>query len=155
MPAFGESSTKRLNTCHPNIKIICNEAIKYIDFSIVTGHRSKEKQDALYPVFTKVKWPNSKHNSFPSVAVDVAPYIKPYGTIFGNSEQLEEIMELRGISKTAANNFVLKSYARLIGYMEAIAHSKNIKIRVGIDWDGDFDMTDQTFHDLGHWELTL
>lgn len=153
MPAFGTGSQKKLNTCTSEIQLICNEAIKYIDFSIVTGHRTKEEQNALYPKYTKLKWPKGNHNSFPSNAVDIAPYIKPYGTIFGGKDQIEKMMSTYNKSKAEANDFVLKSYARLIGYIEAVAIQKNISIRVGMDWDGDFDMLDQSFHDLGHWEL--
>jgi len=29
----------------------------------------------------------------------------------------------------------------------------NIKIRTGWDWDGDLDLSDQNFNDLGHIEL--
>lgn len=153
MPAFGEGSKKKLSTCESDIRLICNEAIKYIDFSVITGHRTKKKQNSLYPKFTKLKWPDGKHNSFPSTAIDIAPYIPPYGTIFGGKEQILKMSELRNVSKVAAENFVIKSYARMIGFIEAVAATNEIIIRVGIDWDGDFDMLDQTFHDLGHWEL--
>jgi hypothetical protein len=153
MPAFGAGSKRKLNTCDIDVRIVCNKTIKIIDFSIITGHRTKKDQDALYPTYTKLKWPNGKHNTFPSRAVDVAPYIQPYGTIFGGTEQILKMMELRQVSKAEAQNFVLKSYARLIGHIEAIAAIEGIDIRVGIDWDGDFDMLDQKFHDLGHWEL--
>ena len=154
MPAFGASSKKKLETCHEDIIEICNEAIQLVDFSIITGHRTKEEQNALYPKYTKLKWPNGNHNSFPSRAVDVAPYIKPYGVIFGNPAEIVKMMDLTGVSEIEAKTFVQKSYARLIGIIEGIAFQRDIEIRVGIDWDGDFDMLDQTFHDLGHWELT-
>lgn len=153
MPAFGTVSQKRLNTCEQDIQLICNETIKYVDFSIITGHRTKKEQNALYPKYTKLKWPKGKHNSFPSKAIDVAPYIKPYGAIFGNDKQVISMMEMHDITEDQARAFIKKSYARLIGFMEAIAAINNINIRVGIDWDGDFDMLDQSFHDLGHWEL--
>ena len=158
MPSFGAGSQKKLNTCESDIRIICDEAIKIIDFSIITGHRTKEEQNALYPKYTKLLFPNGKHNSFPSRAVDIAPYIAPYGAIFGSKKQLLDIQdrlfnEGKSRSLKQINDFVLKSYARLIGHIEAIAANKGIDIRVGIDWDGDFNMLDQTFHDLGHWEL--
>jgi peptidoglycan L-alanyl-D-glutamate endopeptidase CwlK len=39
------------------------------------GHRSKAEQDkAFADGFSKVQFPNSKHNSLPSMAVDVAPF---------------------------------------------------------------------------------
>jgi hypothetical protein len=153
MPAFGAVSRKKLYTCDKRIRVICLEAIKHIDFSIVTGHRTKEEQNALYPKYTKLKWPKGKHNSFPSKAIDIAPYIEPYGKIFGGRDQITQIKELRNVSSARANAFVIKSYARLIGHIEAIAAMKGIPIKVGIDWDGDYDMLDQTFNDLGHWEL--
>ena len=158
MPSFGEGSQKKLNTCEPEIREICDEAIKMLDFSIITGHRTQEQQNALYPKYTKLLWPDGKHNSFPSRAIDIAPYIPPYGAIFGSKSQCLDIQakllaEGKSRSLGQINDFVKKSYARLIGHIEAIAFSKGIEIRVGIDWDGDFNMLDQTFHDLGHWEL--
>ena len=153
MPAFGTTSMKRLNTCDFKIQSICKEAIKIIDFSIITGHRTEEEQNSLYPKYTKLKWPHGKHNAFPSRAVDVAPYIKPYGAIFGNTEQVIEIMEMHDITELETLAFVYKSYARLIGVIEGIAGMKGIPVRLGIDWDGDYDMLDQDFHDLGHIEL--
>lgn len=153
MPSFGNTSRQKLSTCHSDIQLICNEAIKVFDFGIITGHRTKEEQNALYPKYTRLKWPHGKHNKFPSNAVDVAPYIKPYGYIFGHNDQIRNMMVRNNVSKVEAYNFVLKSYGRLIGVMETIAYQRNIPIRLGIDWDGDFDMLDQNFHDLGHLEL--
>ena len=153
MPSFGQGSQRNLNTCTSEIQVICKRAIKRIDFSIVTGHRTKEKQDALYPKYTKLLWPKGKHNSFPSTAVDIAPYIPPYGTIFGGKKQIIKMKQLRNVSSAEASNFIVKSYARLMGYIESIAYDLEIDIRIGLDWDGDFDLLDQKFHDLGHWEL--
>ena len=153
MPTFSEKSKKLLDTCDSRIKLICNDAIQYVDFAIITGHRTQEEQDALYPKYTKLKWPNGKHNKFPSMAIDIAPYIPPYGVIFGNPNEIEKMRQINGVSEAEAKQFVIKSYARLIGIIEGVAYKHQIKIRVGIDWDGDFDMLDQKFHDLGHWEI--
>lgn len=153
MPSFGTISTNKLSTCDNRIQVVLNESIKILDFSIITGHRTKEEQNALYPRFTKLKWPKGKHNSNPSLACDIAPYIPPYGVIFGGPEQVEKMMSISQKSKSEVNSFIGKAYARLIGVVEAVAFSKNIKIRVGIDWDHDFDMLDQSFHDLGHFEI--
>lgn len=155
MPSFGRTSQQKLYTCHDSIQLICNGGIKIIDFGIITGYRNKQAQDALYPKYTRLRWPNGKHNQFPSIAVDVAPYIKPYGYIFGDNDQIRDMMSRNNASKEEAYNFVLKSYGRLIGVLETIAKQNNISIRLGIDWDGDFDMLDQNFHDLGHIELKL
>ena len=154
MYSFSQRSKEKLSQCDKSLQLICNQAIVYTDFSIVTGHRNKEEQNRLYQQgFSKLKWPNGKHNSNPSLAVDVAPYIKPYGIIFGGPEQVKRIMELSHKRKGEVYSFIEKSYARLIGILEGVSLSNNISLRVGLDWDHDFDTLDQTFHDLGHIEL--
>ena len=154
MPSFSQKSKDKLATCDNKLQLICDEAIQYVDFTIVTGHRSREEQNNLYDLgLSKLRWPNGKHNSEPSRAVDVAPYIKPFGAIFGGPEQVKRIMELTGKNKSQVYSFVEKSYARLIGILEGIALSNGIVTRVGLDWDNDFNTLDQTFHDLGHIEL--
>jgi len=154
MYSFSPKSKEKLSTCTKELQLICNEGIKYTDFTIVTGHRNKEEQNRLYEQgFSKLQWPQGKHNTSPSQAVDVAPYVKPFGAIFGGPEQVKRIMELTGKRKGEVYSFVEKSYARLVGILEGIALSNNIQLRVGLDWDHDFNTLDQTFHDLGHIEL--
>ena len=41
----------------------------------------------------------------------------------------------------------------MAGYIQATADKLGIKIRWGGDWDSDGDLDDQTFMDLGHFEL--
>lgn len=155
MYSFSNTSITRLNQCHPDLQLILNQAIKYIDFTVVTGYRSREEQNRLYAQgFSKLIYPNGKHNKLPSLAVDVAPYYKKYGgALFGGPEQVKRIMKQTNSSKQDVELFINKAYARLIGIFEGIALPHNIKLRVGLDWNGDFDTLDQTFHDLGHIEL--
>jgi hypothetical protein len=40
-----------------------------------------------------------------------------------------------------------------IGFVRGVASVKQIPIRVGADWDGDYETRDQRFHDLPHIEL--
>ena len=153
MYKFGDISTQRLSTAHGKLQVIAHDVIKFMDHTIVTGHRDKATQDKLYPKFSKVQWPNSKHNSNPSLAIDVAPFVKPYGAIFGNVDDIQKIMNYNKVSKAEAQSFIIKAYARLIGAYEAVAYQHGVILRVGLDWDNDFDMTDQRFHDLGHLEI--
>ena len=75
MPRFSKRSLNKLSTCHEDIQKVLKEAIKYFDFSVLCGHRDKQTQDeAYYQGFSKLKFPYSKHNKKPSLAVDVAPY---------------------------------------------------------------------------------
>ena len=153
MYKFSKTSLDRLSSCHPDLQLICNEGIEFIDFSVVQGHRNKEQQDRLYPRFTKVKYPNSKHNSKPSRAVDVCPFIQPFGVITGHPQNIENIMIVSKRSKREVEDFIVKAYARLMGQLERIAYDNDIKVRLGMDWSMNYNMLDQTFHDLGHIEL--
>lgn len=128
MYKFGPGSKVKLETCHPDIQEILNEAIKVIDFTILCGTRGREEQDDLFHKgMSKVQFPNSKHNNRPSLAVDIAPYPIDW------------------------NN--LERFTHLIGIVRGIALMKGIEIRCGIDWDRDGDITDHTFMDYPHFEL--
>lgn len=153
MYRFSRISQQRLDTLDPKLQDILNEAIKHIDFSIMQGYRSKEEQNRLYPKFTKLRYPHSKHNRRPSLAVDICPFIRPFGAITGHPSQIEGLMIKTGRRKREVEDFVVKSYARLMGNIERIAFEKDIKIRLGMDWTMDFNMLDQNFHDLAHIEL--
>tara|TARA_R110000851_G_scaffold124960_1_gene255566 strand:- start:590 stop:991 length:402 start_codon:yes stop_codon:yes gene_type:complete len=127
---FGKTSQARLDTCHPILQELANEVIKHIDFTVVCGHRDEEGQnEAVANKASKVNFPNSKHNSLPSIAIDVAPYPIDWDDI--------------------------KRFAFLVGIFKGVAIAKGYKIRLGSDWDSDGDITDQKFMDWPHIELVL
>lgn len=119
-------------------KELCSELQEIVDFilaevcdiSLITGHRTKEEQDSLYPVFTKVKWPNSKHNKHPSDAVDLQPYPRP-----DDDQHLREQLTY------------------IAGHAIQYARSLNINLRWGGDWDQDGRIEDNGFDDLFHFEV--
>ena len=77
--AFSKSSLERLAACHKDLITLMTTAIKTssIDFSIICGYRGEAEQNKHYENGTsKVKFPHGKHNSLPSLAVDIQPY--PY-----------------------------------------------------------------------------
>jgi len=74
MPNFGQKSQDKLATVHPKLQQIMNEAIKEYDFTVLWGYRDKQLQNSFYRRGTGLKWPNSRHNVKPSLAVDVAPW---------------------------------------------------------------------------------
>ncbi len=91
MASFGKSSTKRLETLHSDLQRILKMAIQYYDFSITGGHRNKEDQNKAFKDDKSTKqWPDSKHNSLPSKAVDVCPYPVDW-------DDVEEFFFLAGI----------------------------------------------------------
>jgi hypothetical protein len=73
--AFSAHSKKQLKTCDSALQEIMGRAILEYDFSILEGFRGEAAQNNAFDNgFSKVRWPNGKHNVFPSKAVDVAPY---------------------------------------------------------------------------------
>lgn len=75
MPSFGTQSRRHRDTCHPDLIRVLDEAINSYDFSCIWGYRGKARQDrAFRDGNSKLKWPHSRHNSYPSEAFDVIPY---------------------------------------------------------------------------------
>lgn len=71
---FGKRSKNNLLTCHSDIQLICNNAIKRIDFTVIDGYRGKEVQNGYWlRGVSKLKYPESDHNQFPSMAFDAIP----------------------------------------------------------------------------------
>lgn len=97
----------------------------------VCGHRNKQEQDAaVFAKTTKLAWPNSKHNSLPSLAVDIVP--SPfYAAMWKQREPWEALAQV-----------VLQCAAEL-----------DVKIRWGGDWNGDGRSSDERFFDGPHFEL--
>ncbi len=101
------------------------------DISIVTGHRDEVLQDLMFsgkPKRSHVEWPNSKHNSMPSRAIDVQPY--PY------------------VEKSLREDL---SY--IAGLFIAFGKAEGLPIRWGGDWDKDGETHDNKFDDLFHFEI--
>ena len=128
MPSFGAASKRHLATLDPQLQRLMNEAIKYVDFSITCGFRNQAEQDKAFAEGdSKVKWPDGMHNKNPSRAVDVAPYPLDYSD--------------------------LKAFIYLNGFICGIAATMGIKVRSGVDWDGDLNIKEHSFLDAPHIEL--
>lgn len=75
MAAFSKKSVNILHTCDRRLVDICTEVIKDYDFSVLCGHRGEEEQNAAFDAgSSNARWGQSKHNTTPSKAVDLAPY---------------------------------------------------------------------------------
>ena len=128
MNKFSDASKKRLATCHPDLQKVFNKVIENYDCTVTCGHRGKEEQDeAVRTGASKLAWPNSKHNSLPSKAIDVVPF---------------------PIDWTDTSRFY-----HFAGFVLAVAQSMGVKLRWGGDWNGDLKFRDEKFKDLPHFEL--
>ena len=137
MPKFSTISKMRLSTCDIRLQRVFYTVVKDFDCSIFGGYRGKREQTFAYKhKKSKVKWPNSKHNSMPSMAVDSGPY--------------------PGIWPHAGYETYYKDLALwylFAGYVKGVAYGMGIPLRWGGDWDSDWLIKDQTFDDLPHFEL--
>lgn len=128
MNKFSDASKKRLATCHPDLQKVFNKVIENYDCTVTCGHRGKEEQDeAVRTGASKLAWPNSKHNSLPSKAVDVVPFPIDWADT--------------------------SRFYHFAGFVLAVAQSMGVKLRWGGDWSGDLKFRDEKFKDLPHFEL--
>jgi len=97
MYTFGTRSKEALKTCDERIITVLNEAIKHYDFSVLCGYRTEEEQNKAYTSgASKLKYPKSNHNHFPSKAVDIVPYPIDW-------ENLQRFHELSEVIKKACD----------------------------------------------------
>jgi peptidoglycan L-alanyl-D-glutamate endopeptidase CwlK len=117
--------------------------IKIYDFSVIEGHRTQSTQQQYFKEGkSKLDGVNvkSKHQSLPSMAVDIMPFKKDTNAFSGHEKDDRRFYVLMGMVKAVA--------ARL-KFEGKITHD----VRFGLDWDGDDTFRDQTFDDLPHFEL--
>lgn len=129
MPKFSQKSLDRLEQADDRLQLICFEAIKLIDFSVLYSYRTPEEQRRLYAKgrtqpgrkvtnmdgITK----RSYHNYLPSYAVDLAPYPVDWADI---------------------NRF--KQLAKVIKEVAA-------KLQIPIEWGGDW----KSLKDYPHFQI--
>ena len=112
--AFGKKSLERLSQCHPDLQKIANELIKELDVSILCGFRGeKEQNQAFINGKSKLKWPRSKHNKTPSLAIDIAPYPidwKNIGRFIDMCDRIKRIASELGIKIKQGREFSFKDY---------------------------------------------
>jgi peptidoglycan LD-endopeptidase CwlK len=128
MPKFSPVSLDRLRTCDLRLQGLFERVVQVRDCTILEGYRDQAAQDAAFMAGkSKEQWPNGKHNSDPSHAVDVAPY---------------------PVDWTNSARFYY-----FAGLVQGIAAEMGLPIRYGGDWDGDGNPRNQSFNDLVHFEI--
>ena len=128
MPRFSERSAGRLKECDTRLQRVFERVVETIDCTIITGHRDEAEQNEMFRTGkSQIQWPASKHNSLPSQAVDAAPY------------------PIDWKDRERATLFA--------GFVMGIAAQMGIKLRWGGDWNRDWQVNDNNFDDLWHFEL--
>ena len=128
-------SLERLNTCHPFLRRVVLAVAEEMKIQVICGYRGKEEQDRAFGEGkSKLKFPKSKHNIYPSEAVDLAPLKMVDGKLIIDWNDKKAFQDL-------ANCMFKYAY----------------KFGIGIRWGGDFNMdgtkTTNDAWDLPHWEL--
>ena len=139
MPEFGTTSSTRLATCHHDLQVIFNTVVQTFDCSIFCGYRNEADQNKAFEEGnSELQYPDSKHNSIPSMAVDAGPYFVEIKNTDWNDK---------------------KAFAYFAGYVKRVAEELleqgliTHALRWGGDWDSDGQTLDHGFSDLPHFEL--
>lgn len=117
MYKFSKRSLDRLRTCDPLLVRVCNDAMdkQIIDFTVLCGYRDNTEQDKLYAEGkSNARAGESKHNTYLSKAVDIAPYPIDWN----NKERFRQLAEI----------------------MLEVAEAKSIKLVWGGNWKTIVDM---------------
>ena len=119
-----------LPQAHPLLQALFGAVCAETPCEVITVHRGKQAQDQAYRRgFSRVKYPNSKHNRIPSLAVDIGPAPLDWGKP--------------------------ERWYLFAGKVQGMAKRLGIRVRWGGDWDGDGDLYDNKLVDLAHWELIV
>lgn len=130
MNSFSEQSKQKLESCHPELQRLFREVIKHYDCTVVCGHRSQaDQEEAFRSGKSTLRFPSSKHNTIPSLAVDVVPFPIDWKD--------------------------MKRFYHFAGFVRGMASFMGINLRSGLDWNGNMNFKDENFHDAPHFELIM
>lgn len=118
-------SLDRLKECHPDIQRLIERVNQLYPIQVICGYRGKEDQDKAFAENkSKLKFPDSKHNKRPSLAVDIVP----------DPDQNPKTIDWTDFDE----------WEVMCETVAQIADELNIKIRLGRDFK---------FKDYPHFEL--
>lgn len=128
MNAWSAASEARLAGCDPRLRALFDDVLQICDCTIVSGRRGEEEQNELHRAGkSQLRYPDSKHNACPSLAVDAAAY------------------PIDWKDRERATLFA--------GLVLGMAAARGLALRWGGDWDRDWQVSDNGFDDLWHFEI--
>lgn len=126
MPMFSTHSLIQIASLHEDLQAICYQVIEATDFRVVQGFRNDCEQEKLFQQGkTKARAGQSKHNQYPSHAMDLYPW--PMIEIESQAYQHRQ--------------------ALLAGHVLMTAHALGIDLVWGGHW--------KKFKDYPHFELKV
>lgn len=133
MALRGSNSESNLtNKVHPALIAVIRKAASFEGFDIIVteGFRTAARQLQLFNEGKSKIQVGGKHNLDPSHAVDIVPFKS-------GKADYQDVARMR----------------HMVFFIKGIAAGMGINLRLGADWDGDFNHANQTFHDVPHMEL--
>jgi hypothetical protein len=145
-------SLQLLATCHEHLQVLFKTVDSIIPITVIEGYRSDERQAELFADGKSKIRSGGKHNSLPSMAVDVIfknnnNYIWKLGKDLNDAANRKDSEEGKKILEN------IKRWYYFIGIVKGTALALDMHIRSGADWDEDNTFDDQKFDDLVHFEL--
>ncbi len=151
---YGNRSRSNLETCHPDLILVAEEALKYsqVDITIVEGERTTERQQMLFD--TGKSKVNPKNYTDKELINKGKHIVNEYREL---SDALDFIVAIPGKKNLAYDIYHLMY---LVGVFTSVGERLyqegkiSRRIRSGANWDMDGQLKyDQTFFDSPHIEL--
>ena len=121
---------ERLATVDHRLASVVRRVAALYPCRVLEGHRGEAAQNAAFDAGkSQLRFPKGKHNAYPSLAVDVAPL-----PINWNDRE---------------------AFAYFAGHMMMAAVMQGYKLRWGGDWNQDYNLPNNSFDDLPHYELVI
>jgi len=150
MPSFSQTSKDRLDQCDKPLQDIFNFVIYYRDCTVITGHRGKEEQDQkVAEGRSHTPYPNSKHNSSPSMAVDVMPWYSQAPHVRW-PQHPDKALQLLHSGEWDEHRFLdnIKTWQELFNFSGFVL-GVGADMGVGMRWGGHF----KSLFDSEHYEI--
>lgn len=131
---YSARSLNRLHTCHPDLIVLMLAALDDpecpCDITIVEGFRDETRQNLMVEEGrSQLPWPRSRHNEFPSRAVDIAPYVN--GSVSWEWAHYEPLA------------------AHIKTVWQRLRMDDKVSNQYELEWGGDW----RNFRDGPHWQL--
>ena len=94
--AFSKREEIRLLSCDIALqRIVRRVHLERMTLIVVCGHRGEAAQNAAFKdKASKLKWPHSRHNVFPSEAVDLAPFPLDWKDLGRFAQMADHMLEI-------------------------------------------------------------